>query len=187
VRFSERVRDIRLVRGETFFKVQHDAVRPFRVHTRDAVIQAVGTQVVAQLVDGHAEDIPLRVLDLVKGLGLQHPQQGVLRQVLGMRLHADAPRKELHQRGLEPGKQLPARIPFGESSDIRWQLGTEHHGPSRPDGITHARGPEEGREIFPETWRISGMGGSVVDARLSARRIGTARDCFLPQRPPGGP
>jgi transmembrane sensor len=37
-------RDIRLVEGEAMFTVARDAQRPFRVHTRDAIVQAVGTQ-----------------------------------------------------------------------------------------------------------------------------------------------
>jgi len=44
VRFTAQSRDIRLLEGEAFFKVQRDTTRPFRVHTRDAVIQALGTQ-----------------------------------------------------------------------------------------------------------------------------------------------
>lgn len=44
VRYFETGRDIRLISGEALFKVQHDATRPFRVHTSDAVIQAVGTE-----------------------------------------------------------------------------------------------------------------------------------------------
>jgi transmembrane sensor len=44
VHFSASGRDIRLLRGEALFKVAKNAARPFRVHTDDAVIQAVGTQ-----------------------------------------------------------------------------------------------------------------------------------------------
>lgn len=44
VRYSANARDLELVAGEAVFDVQHDAKRPFRVHTGDAVIQAVGTQ-----------------------------------------------------------------------------------------------------------------------------------------------
>ncbi len=44
VRMTERARDIRLAAGEAMFKVQRDPARPFRVHARDTVIQAVGTQ-----------------------------------------------------------------------------------------------------------------------------------------------
>jgi len=44
VHLSAGTRDIQLLAGEALFKVQHDAVRPFRVHTGDTVIQAVGTQ-----------------------------------------------------------------------------------------------------------------------------------------------
>lgn len=44
VRFSDRGRDIDLLAGEALFKVHRDAARPFRVHTSEAVIQALGTQ-----------------------------------------------------------------------------------------------------------------------------------------------
>lgn len=44
VRFDKTQRRIRLRRGEATFKVAHDAVRPFRVQTRDVVVEAIGTQ-----------------------------------------------------------------------------------------------------------------------------------------------
>jgi len=44
VRMADHTRDIRLLEGEAVFKVHHDASRPFRVYTDDAVVQAIGTQ-----------------------------------------------------------------------------------------------------------------------------------------------
>jgi transmembrane sensor len=44
VRLTATSRELRLMDGQALFKVQHDAARPFRVHTPDAVIQAIGTQ-----------------------------------------------------------------------------------------------------------------------------------------------
>ena len=44
VRFGAQGREVRLLRGEALFQVHHDASRPFRVSTDDAVVQAVGTQ-----------------------------------------------------------------------------------------------------------------------------------------------
>jgi transmembrane sensor len=44
VRYERKRRDIELRRGEAVFKVAHDAERPFRVHTRTGVVQAIGTQ-----------------------------------------------------------------------------------------------------------------------------------------------
>lgn len=44
VRFSDLTRDIRLIAGEALFKVHQDPARPFRVHTVDAIIQAIGTE-----------------------------------------------------------------------------------------------------------------------------------------------
>lgn len=43
-RLSDQSRDVRLLDGEAFFKVAKDAARPFKVHTADATIVAVGTQ-----------------------------------------------------------------------------------------------------------------------------------------------
>jgi transmembrane sensor len=44
IRLAAQTRDVRLLRGEALFRVHHDAGRPFRVYTEDAVVQAVGTQ-----------------------------------------------------------------------------------------------------------------------------------------------
>lgn len=44
VRLSKHARDIELSHGEVLFKVAADKARPFRVHTPNAVVQAVGTQ-----------------------------------------------------------------------------------------------------------------------------------------------
>ena len=43
-RFTGQTREVRLLHGEALFRVHHDAARPFRVYTPDALIQAVGTQ-----------------------------------------------------------------------------------------------------------------------------------------------
>lgn len=42
--FSATARDIKLLEGEALFEVHHDAQRPFRVFTRDAVIRDIGTR-----------------------------------------------------------------------------------------------------------------------------------------------
>ncbi len=44
VRLSAHERNIHLLAGEALFKVAKDKARPFRVHTDDAVVQAIGTQ-----------------------------------------------------------------------------------------------------------------------------------------------
>lgn len=43
VALARRGRDVRLDRGEAFFKVAHDPSRPFTVHARDASVTALGT------------------------------------------------------------------------------------------------------------------------------------------------
>ena len=43
-RFSDRYREVRLFDGEAIFRVHHEAARPFRVITPEALVQDVGTQ-----------------------------------------------------------------------------------------------------------------------------------------------
>jgi len=49
VRLSRHARDIELREGEAFFEVAKDSARPFTVHTRVGIAQAVGTQFNAYL------------------------------------------------------------------------------------------------------------------------------------------
>jgi transmembrane sensor len=49
VRFSEHVRNLRLVRGEALFEVAHDKERPFLVLVNDIVVRAVGTAFAVRL------------------------------------------------------------------------------------------------------------------------------------------
>ncbi len=44
VRLSDTARNVRLLRGEALFSVEHDAKRPFLVRSDEAVIQAIGTR-----------------------------------------------------------------------------------------------------------------------------------------------
>jgi transmembrane sensor len=44
VSFTSHARNIRLMRGEAYFVVEHDTTRPFWVHAGSAAVRAVGTQ-----------------------------------------------------------------------------------------------------------------------------------------------
>jgi transmembrane sensor len=44
VRYTGQARDLYLDTGQALFRVTRDAARPFRVHTKTAMIQAIGTQ-----------------------------------------------------------------------------------------------------------------------------------------------
>lgn len=44
IHFSKQSREIRLLKGEALFAVEHDATRPFLVSTDRAIAQAIGTQ-----------------------------------------------------------------------------------------------------------------------------------------------
>lgn len=52
VQFAQHVRRVRLERGEAFFDVAHDAVRPFIVETPQYRVEALGTQFAVRLVPG---------------------------------------------------------------------------------------------------------------------------------------
>jgi transmembrane sensor len=58
VNYSEKRRDIRLVRGEALFDVAHDARRPFVVDADGTLVRAVGTSFTVQLLP----DEPVQVL-----------------------------------------------------------------------------------------------------------------------------
>jgi transmembrane sensor len=49
VQFSDRERNVRLIRGEALFEVAHDAARPFLVRVHDIAVRAVGTAFVVRL------------------------------------------------------------------------------------------------------------------------------------------
>lgn len=55
VAFSEETRDLYLEHGQATFDVAHDAARPFRVHVKHAVVQAIGTQFDVNLQTDHAD------------------------------------------------------------------------------------------------------------------------------------
>jgi len=57
VRFSRSVRRVELLKGEAMFVVAHNAARPFRVATNNAVVQAVGTQFDVYRHDGAATQV----------------------------------------------------------------------------------------------------------------------------------
>lgn len=44
VRFTEHGRDIELIEGEALFSVAHDPARPFKVHARRTIVEALGTK-----------------------------------------------------------------------------------------------------------------------------------------------
>jgi len=49
VRFSDGERHVDLLKGEALFDVAHNPQRPFRVSSRDSIVQAIGTQFDVQL------------------------------------------------------------------------------------------------------------------------------------------
>lgn len=55
VRMTRAERSVRLLSGEAFFEVAHDASRPFRVYAGDGVTQAVGTAFSVRLQDNGVE------------------------------------------------------------------------------------------------------------------------------------
>jgi transmembrane sensor len=78
VRLTDTQRDVRLIDGEALFKVAHDRQRPFLVHTRDAVVRAIGTQFdVATRLDGtQVAVIEGKVQVSSKAASVQSPASG---------------------------------------------------------------------------------------------------------------
>jgi len=54
-KYSSTARDVYLIEGQAIFQVKHDAARPFRVHTADAVVRAVGTKFDVHRFDGSTQ------------------------------------------------------------------------------------------------------------------------------------
>lgn len=48
IAFNDTIRRVRLLRGEAFFQVQHDADRPFIVESEEAATRAVGTEFIVR-------------------------------------------------------------------------------------------------------------------------------------------
>jgi len=81
VQFSDRQRAIHMVKGEAFFRVAHDASRPFVVNAGDVDVKAVGTQfnvrmgndsTLVSVVDGTVE-VRGDTTDSVAALGTKLP------------------------------------------------------------------------------------------------------------------
>lgn len=57
VSLQEKVRSVRLLRGEAHFSVAHDVTRPFRVTAEGRVVQAVGTAFDVRVQGDHALEV----------------------------------------------------------------------------------------------------------------------------------
>lgn len=88
VRFSDESRDIYLPRGQALFEVEHDARRPFRVHTETSVVEAVGTQFDVRVL-GHKT-----IVSVVEGAvrvltpNIEAPPEGTIHVSVPARLQA---------------------------------------------------------------------------------------------------
>ena len=72
-----------MLRGEALFRVHHDAGRPFRVYTDDAIVQAVGTQfdvyrrddgTVVSVLEGRVDVTPAAAVASASGGGTAVPR-----------------------------------------------------------------------------------------------------------------
>ena len=88
VRLTVGAREVHVLEGEALFKVAHDAVRPFRVHTGDAVITAVGTQfevyrkpagTSVEVLEGAVEVAPTAIVDTAAARA-RHGREATLNQ-----------------------------------------------------------------------------------------------------------
>lgn len=72
--YSKTARDVYLLEGQAIFQVKHDANRPFRVHTNNAVVQAIGTKFDVRRLDGSTE---VGVIEGVVKIGTSNPSPQV--------------------------------------------------------------------------------------------------------------
>jgi transmembrane sensor len=104
-------RDIRLLRGEALFSVHHDASRPFRVYTDDAVVLAVGTQFdVYRQEDG-------TVVAVLEGRVNLTPAAPAPGQAPGPPASSRQPAKAIFSRSLSASEE--ARVSHAGSVSIR--------------------------------------------------------------------
>lgn len=92
VRLTEKLRAIRMIKGEAFFRVAHDASRPFVVSAHEADVKAVGTQFNVRL----SSDITL--VSVIEGT---------------VEVRADTP-----PGGTSPAAESAVRVTRGEEASI---------------------------------------------------------------------
>ena len=96
VRFAGDARNVDL-EGEALFRVAHDVQRPFRVHTRDAIVRAVGTQF---NVDTHLGGTSVAVLEGV------------------VQVTTDATQALSAAAVLNAGRESPTKLEAGEAAHV---------------------------------------------------------------------
>lgn len=77
--FGRRVRDV-VLRGQAYFEVAHDRARPFRVHSRNAVTQVLGTKFA---VRAYSDDSAVAVV-VAEGLVALSPADSATSSVAGV-------------------------------------------------------------------------------------------------------
>jgi ferric-dicitrate binding protein FerR (iron transport regulator) len=170
IRFAAGEREVRLSRGEALFRVHHDAGRPFRVYTDDAMVQAVGTQfdvyrrddgTVVSVLEGRVDVTPAAAGSASESSG------GSPSESCRIREHSRGKQRERH-RGLA---RAPAHLqgPAARPDRERIQpLPRESHpaGRRRREGADLYRGVRCGRRGLA---RASARAGSGARRRSQRR------------------
>lgn len=102
--FSEHTRNVRLIRGEALFVVEHDSTRPFWVRAGDAAVRAVGTEFA---VRRRAESTDVSVVEGVVQVTTLDAPAG-----------ADPSAPAATQSTLSPTAQAPLRLAAGEEAKV---------------------------------------------------------------------
>jgi transmembrane sensor len=143
VDFSEKRRSIELQKGEAFFRVAHDASRPFFVDAKDAIVRAVGTQFNVKIAP---QDTVVSVVDGVVNVSLNNDSSSAVSRLLPS------------LRGRDAGGKDSVTIPSA-SGMIHNSAATRGEGPQVPrdeSQITLTKGQEARIE------RHEFAGGSAV-------------------------
>ncbi|MEJ0038991.1 MAG: FecR domain-containing protein [Gammaproteobacteria bacterium] len=148
------MREIGLIRGEAFFSVAKDAIRPFEVHAGDTTVVAIGTEFnVARLSDRV-------VVSVVEGRVKVEPASGlvpaaVMRQLKPKRTPVKLSAGEQTTAG-DAGIEPPAALP-DMSAITSWQAGR----------LTFRAQPL--RYVIEDVNRYSAKPIMIEDERLAAR------------------
>jgi transmembrane sensor len=163
VDFSNQRRNIELIEGEAFFRVAHDAARPFDVTARDATARAVGTQFNVRIA---GESTLVSVVE-----GVVDVRERVQRETAAQ-APAAAERLRLH-KGEEAA--VDARQTQGEQQSAR-VVRTVHAAPLRAVAWTRGRVEFEGTplvDVLDEFQRYRKFDVSVAEPLRKIRLTGS--------------
>jgi len=151
VQMSAARRDIRLVRGEAYFEVVHDAKRPFSVYAGKGIVRDIGTAFDVRLLN---QAVDVSVLKGSIEIATRSPEGGETAKPLGM---VNAGRAVVFGRKIERLQQL-------SDADMKRKLAW------RKGVLIYEGEPLE--RVADDIARYSGIEVEIADPKLRDRLVG---------------